>query len=169
MAATGCLHQVGVILWDVPSDRKRILPAVNCFNELLQEQVLSSWGIVPYLVQELASSKPSHIVLPGSQSYKRTHFANTLCLVSFCARTRGAMTCWLRVRCESAAAAGVMALAASSLLQFRGLTAASFFLDEAADWGAEMTAAIGFVMPGPKCCHASASDFVSALVREPVV
>lgn len=57
--------------------------------------------------------------------------------------------CWLRIRCKASVEAGVVALAVSSLMKVRGVTATSFFLDEAPDWGSEMAAAIGFVTPHP--------------------
>lgn len=49
---------------------------MSCFDELLQEQVLSSWGLVPYLTQELASSTSSQIVVPESQTHNRTVYPN---------------------------------------------------------------------------------------------
>ena len=55
-----------------------------------------------------------------------------LFIASTCGET---MACQLRICCELPAAAGVAALASSSLLHHRGMTSASFFLNEAADWG----------------------------------
>lgn len=132
------------------------MPAKTCFDEHVQRKVLSRWGFVNYLTNELASIRRSSIVMPGPQNIQRklhNHKAPVLHVVERTHCETSAI--WLRIRCELAAGAGVVALAVSCLLKRRGTTAASFFLDEAADWGAEMAAAIGFVTQCPQCCRDS--------------
>ena len=56
----------------------------------------------------------------------------------------------LRIHCDQSAGAGVTALAGSVLLNIKGVEAASFFLDEVPNWGAEMNAVLDYMLPRPK-------------------
>lgn len=66
------------VLWmDLPCGKGK-LPTGNCFDHELQEQVLSSWEDVPWAIEQLTSSKPLSIAVPGSQTFKHKLSEHTL-------------------------------------------------------------------------------------------
>jgi len=59
------------ILWaDLPCDQSKLLPARTCFDDQVQEKVLSSWECVPWVLQQVTSTKPWSVAVPGSEIYK---------------------------------------------------------------------------------------------------